>query len=64
MTDTDSKTSETSDGEVAPVESQAARESEAGTANASATETETATETGDPRPGTNRDPGGGRYGFR
>ncbi len=31
MTDPDSKTSETSDGEVAPVESQAPRESEAGT---------------------------------
>ncbi|MGB5375327.1 MAG: S1 RNA-binding domain-containing protein [Polyangiales bacterium] len=47
MTDPDSKTSETSDGEVAPVESQAPRESEAGTAAETGTvaETETAAET-------------------
>ncbi len=45
MTDTDSKTSETSDGEVAPVESQAARESEAGTEAVVETAAETASET-------------------
>ena len=46
MTDTDSKTSETSTGEVAPVESQAPAESEAGTQTEPVAETGNVTETG------------------
>jgi small subunit ribosomal protein S1 len=46
MTDTDSKTSETSTGEVAPVESQAPAESEAGTQTEPVAETGNVTESG------------------